>query len=214
MAEKKILIVDYDNQSLDHLAELFKPYEFQIIKATDGDSGYDKFISEKPDLVILEAMLPRLHGFDLAKKISTETKGKVPFIIVTGFYRGSRLKMEALSYIGASDYFEKPVNEAKFVESALNLLGEDEAVEYELTDTDSILNSLSKKEKNRHERVQKEESFEEKNKSEFPLEETEWDVSVEKAFSEINVNIMEEIFSLLEKKKKNKKQAKRESKKI
>lgn len=69
MAERKILIVDYDSKSLDSMAQLFEKYELQIIKATDGLSAYDLFQSEKPDLVILEAMLPKLHGFDLAKKI-------------------------------------------------------------------------------------------------------------------------------------------------
>jgi DNA-binding response OmpR family regulator len=145
MAEKKILIVDYDAQSLESLVQLFKAYKLKIIKATDGLSAYEKFKSEKPDLVILEAILPKLHGFDLTKKISQESKGSIPIVIVTGLYRGAQYKEEALSSFGASDYFEKPYDSEKLLSSVLNLLNEEEDIEEDLPDSDSIVEKLSKR---------------------------------------------------------------------
>jgi len=122
MADKKFLIVDYDKKSLESMIKLFEPYNIQIETASDGVSAYEKFKSEKPDLVILEAMLPKLHGFDLTQKIFQETKGKVPVIIVTGVYKGHQYRNEALRNFGASDYFEKPFDQDKFLKSVLSLV--------------------------------------------------------------------------------------------
>lgn len=145
MSEKKVLIVDYDIQSLDALALLFKPYKIQVIKAQDGQSAYEKFKEEKPDLIVLEAILPKIHGFDLTKRISQETSGSIPIVIVTGLYRGPQYKHEALSSFGAADYFEKPVDKDKFVQSILGLLKEEEDLGDELPDATSVIENLTQR---------------------------------------------------------------------
>ena len=145
MAEKKILIVDYDSRSLDALAQLFEPFRFQVIKASDGQTAYEKFKLEEPDLVILEAILPKLHGFDLTKKISQETKGRVPVVIVTGLYRGPQYKHEALTSFGAADYFEKPYEGEKLVQACLSLLKEKIDIGVELPKPDEVFAYLAKK---------------------------------------------------------------------
>lgn len=143
MSEKKILIVDFDQKSLDSLFELFESYKIKIVKASDGLSGYEKFKSEKPDLVLLEAMLPKMHGFDLSLKIFQESKGQVPVVIITGIYKGSQYKNEALRSFGASDYFEKPFDENKLVDSVLSLLSEEEDIEEELPSPESVIENLT-----------------------------------------------------------------------
>jgi len=143
MAEKKILIVDFDYNSLTSMTDLFKAQNMEVITASDGSSAYEKFQAEKPDLVILEAMLPKMHGFDLTLKIFQETKGQVPVIIVTGVYKGPQYKNEALRSFGASDYFEKPFDENKLVNAAMNLLFEEIDIEEELPSPGSVLKILS-----------------------------------------------------------------------
>jgi len=143
MSEKKIMIVDYDAQSLETLARLLKSQKLQIIKATDGQMAYEKFHKEKPDLVILEAILPKIHGFDLTKKISQESMGRVPVVIVTGLYRGPKYRHEALSTFGASDYFEKPVDAERFVGTVRQLLQEEEDIIESLPDSNAVIESLS-----------------------------------------------------------------------
>ena len=143
MTGKKILIVDFDYSSLTSLTGLFEAQNMEVITASDGTSAYERFKQEKPDLVILEAMLPKLHGFDLTLKISQETKGQVPVIICTGVYKGPQYKNEALRSFGASDYFEKPFDEKKLVASVLNLLSEEIDIEEELPSPDSVLKTLS-----------------------------------------------------------------------
>ncbi len=143
MTEKKILIVDYDPTSLNSLAQIFEPGRFQVIQASDGLSAYEKFKEDKPDLVILEAILPKMHGFDLTKRISEESRGRVPVIIVTGLYRGPQYRMEALSTFGAADYLEKPVDREKLLRTVLSLLSEEEEIEEDLPGVDQVLQSLS-----------------------------------------------------------------------
>jgi len=142
MIDKKILIVDYDAVSLEILAGILEPCKFQIIKAADGQAAYEKFKEEKPDAVILEAILPKIHGFDLTKRITEESRGRVPVIIVTGLYRGPQYRLEALSTFGATDYFEKPVDRERLVRTVMSLLSEEEEIEEDLPDPDQVLRAL------------------------------------------------------------------------
>jgi len=132
MAQKKILIVDFDIKSLESLAELFENHNIQIVKARDGATAYEKFQSEKPDLVILEAMLPKLHGFDLTQKIVKESKGSVPVIIVTGVYKGHQYRNEAMRNFGASGYFEKPLDTKKLLNDVLSRIQDESDMEEEI----------------------------------------------------------------------------------
>jgi DNA-binding response OmpR family regulator len=145
MTDKKILIVDYDSASLESLAQIFEPYRFQIIRATDGQMAYEKFKEDKPDIVVLEAILPKVHGFDLTKRIFEETNGRVPVIIVTGLYRGPQYRMEALSSFGAADYLEKPVDKEKLLRAVMNILSEEEEIEEDLPSSDQVIGVLSKR---------------------------------------------------------------------
>jgi DNA-binding response OmpR family regulator len=149
MARKKILIVDYDTKSIESLSKLFEGYEIEVITAMDGVDAYEKFKSDEPDLVLLEAMLPRMHGFDLAQKINFDTKGRVPVIIVTAVYKGHQYRNEALRTFGVSDYYEKPYDQDKLVNRVLSLIGERAEVEEDISeipglpDPDSVIKTLT-----------------------------------------------------------------------
>lgn len=143
MTDKKILIVDYDAKSLENMVNLFADYKLEIVTAADGEEAYEKFKSEQPNMILLEAMLPKLHGFDLTQKISKETKGRVPIVIVTGLYKGTQYKNEAIRSFGAADYFEKPFDEEKLVKSVLNLLHDEMDIEEDLPDPDAVLKLLA-----------------------------------------------------------------------
>jgi len=122
MTDKKILLVDFDEESLASLSSLVYEEGFQVETATDGLSGYEKFKADHFDLVILEPMLPKLHGFELCKKISQDPQKKTPIIIVTGIYREPSCKMEALQVYGASAFFTKPWNRDDLRAKILQLL--------------------------------------------------------------------------------------------
>ncbi|MCD6194421.1 MAG: response regulator [Candidatus Aminicenantes bacterium] len=138
MPEKKLLIVDYDRNSLESLVSLFKPYEFKILTATDGQTAYELFQREQPNCVILEAMLPKLHGFDLCQRIYEESKGDVPVVIVTGLYKGPQYRKEALRSFGASAYFEKPYDRNKLVATVLDLIQEEMEIQEDLPSPEKV----------------------------------------------------------------------------
>jgi DNA-binding response OmpR family regulator len=147
MLEKKILIVDYEPSSLQNLSKILSNLKVQIIQANDGVQAYNLFKEEKPDLVILEAILPKLHGFDLTKRIVQESKGAVPVIILTGLYRGPQYKHEAMTNLGAAEYLEKPVSPEVLMEIVNRLLSSEEDIEDTLPDIDSIISLIKPKEK-------------------------------------------------------------------
>ncbi len=143
MAEKKILIVDYEKESIKALKNIFLPYNFQIITAFDGQSAYEKFFKEKPDIVILEPMLPKLHGFELVKKIREESEGKIPIIIVTALYKGSQYRNEAIKSLGVAEYFEKPYDDETLLNAVLNIIHDEVPIEEELPNPEDVIKTLS-----------------------------------------------------------------------
>jgi len=145
MAEKKILVVDYNSTSLATMVKLLKSHKFRVVTAADGQAGYDAFVAEKPDLVVLEAMLPKLHGFDLTQKISRETQGRVPVILVTGLYRGPQYRQEAVSGLGAAEYFEKPLDTDAFIAAIKRLLHDEDEFDEQLPDSNAVIEALSKR---------------------------------------------------------------------
>ncbi|MDH7512262.1 MAG: TonB family protein [Clostridiales bacterium] len=124
MRDKKILIVDFDEESLISLSNIVNEEGFRAVTATDGLSGYEKFKTGDFDLVIIEPMLPKLHGFELCKKISQDPVKKTPIIVVTGIYREPSCRLEALQVYGASAFFTKPWNKDELRSKMLELLVE------------------------------------------------------------------------------------------
>jgi len=145
VSEKKILIVDYDARALEALSELFKPYRYEISRASDGVTAYEKFKLENPDLVILEAILPKLHGFDLTRRIHQESKGRVPVIVVTGLYRGPQYKHEALATYGAAEFIEKPYDEEYLVRTVTTLLKERVDIDLDTPTSSEVVDFLKKR---------------------------------------------------------------------
>jgi DNA-binding response OmpR family regulator len=89
-------------------------------------------------------MLPKLHGFDLTQKIYEETKGNLPVVIVTGLYKGPQYKNEALRSFGAADYFEKPFDNQKLVNSVLNLLHGEVEIDEKLPTPKEVIDMVAK----------------------------------------------------------------------
>lgn len=142
MSDKKILVVDYEASSLEGLTRILKNLKVQVIQASDGSQAYDLFKGEKPDLVITEAILPKLHGFDLTRKIVQESGGTVPVIILTGLYKGPQYRHEALTSLGAAEYLEKPVDPETLLDAVNRLLTAEDEIQDALPDPDSVISLL------------------------------------------------------------------------
>jgi len=85
MAELKILVID-DNPVVLKLDEsLLRSVGYEVITASDGIEGIKKAREERPDIILLDIILPGMHGFEVCKKLKEdETTKVIPVIIVTG----------------------------------------------------------------------------------------------------------------------------------
>ncbi len=122
---KKILVIDYDQKSTARISELLTSRGFEIMTAADGQAGWDRFEQDSPDLIIMEPMLAKIHGFELCQKIRNASQGRTPVIILTGIYKDSIYKTEAVKIYGAFSYFEKPVEDGKLLAEIARAIGED-----------------------------------------------------------------------------------------
>jgi DNA-binding response OmpR family regulator len=126
MAMKKILVIDYDQGALASLQGVLIKEGYQVVTAGDGQAGWEKFNKESPDLVLLEAMLPKVHGFELCQRITSERNAQTPVFIMTGVYKDRVYRTEALRTYGAAEYFEKPLKMAELLTSVEAVLGKPE----------------------------------------------------------------------------------------
>lgn len=80
----KILIVDDDMTLRELYEERMKAENFVIISASDGEEAVEKATKEKPDLILLDIMMPKINGIDVMKMLrEKEETAKIPIIILT-----------------------------------------------------------------------------------------------------------------------------------
>ena len=126
MGKKKILVVDYDQSVLVNLQQILTKEGYEVILAGDGQVAWDKYNVEDPDLVLMEAMLSKIHGFELCQRITSVHERRVPVFIMTGVYKDRVYRTEALRSYGASEYFEKPLKMAEILTSIEAVIGKSE----------------------------------------------------------------------------------------
>jgi DNA-binding response OmpR family regulator len=108
----KILIIEDDRTIVEALADTFIFHDFEVKSAADGKSGYDVFLGWKPDVIILDLMLPGLDGFDICKKIRKKDR-QIPVIMLTA---RSQESDKLLGFeLGADDYVTKPFSVKELV---------------------------------------------------------------------------------------------------
>ena len=84
MENKKILIIEDEKTLQNALSEYLKQENFDIINALDGELGVRLAVSEKPDLIILDIILPKKDGFQVLDEVKTNEKTKdIPVILLT-----------------------------------------------------------------------------------------------------------------------------------
>jgi DNA-binding response OmpR family regulator len=101
----KILIVEDEPNMVSGLRDNFEFEGYQVISAPDGVSGLERALSESPDLVILDVMMPRMSGLDVCKHLKSK-KPAIPIIMLTA--RGQEVDKVVGLELGADDYVTKP----------------------------------------------------------------------------------------------------------
>ncbi len=106
---RRILVVDDEPEIRLLLERALSSKGFSVDTSGDGEDALAKIAATLPDLVLLDAMLPKTHGFEVARRVRSDPKTKgVPVIIMTAVYRGWRFAQDARENYGAQDYVEKP----------------------------------------------------------------------------------------------------------
>lgn len=105
MDKKKILIVDDEPELVEMLRMRLEASDYEVVSANDGEEGLQKTKSEKPDLVVLDIMMPKKDGYTFVKEMKTDKTTKhIPVIVLT-----AKTKMQDLFEMeGVKDYVVKP----------------------------------------------------------------------------------------------------------
>ncbi len=104
---KSVLIIEDEQTLVNNLAEKLRAEGYNVSTAMDGEAGWDKARDEKPDLIILDIMLPGLDGLSLCRMIRNESSTQhIPIIMLTA--RGTEVDKIVGLESGADDYIVKP----------------------------------------------------------------------------------------------------------
>jgi len=102
---KRILIIEDDLAILRGLKDNLEYDKYEVLTATDGEQGYCLIQEKKPDLIILDLMLPKMSGYELCRKVREEGL-TTPILMLTA--RGEEVDRVLGLDLGADDYVTKP----------------------------------------------------------------------------------------------------------
>ena len=116
-----VLIVDDEDHIVTSLSYVMKNAGFEVSSASDGEQALEKISSIKPDLVILDVMMPKLDGFEVCKAVRADSRlNSVRIIILTA--KGRDTERQKGLELGADDYLTKPFSTRDILDRAKELL--------------------------------------------------------------------------------------------
>ena len=111
MANEKILVVDDDTNNCELLRLYLTKEGYQVTTANDGEEGLEKFNQLKPDMVLLDVMMPRMDGLEVCRRI--RKLGNTPVMMLTA--KGETFDKVLGLELGADDYMVKPFDTKEVV---------------------------------------------------------------------------------------------------
>jgi len=115
MAIKNVLVVDDSATDTHLLTEILKKNGFSVTTATTGEEGVAKAKKDKPDLILMDIVMPGMSGFEATRSISKDPEtAKIPVIICST--KGQETDKAWGLRQGAKDYLVKPINEKVLIE--------------------------------------------------------------------------------------------------
>ncbi|WP_437817542.1 response regulator [Sorangium sp. So ce1078] len=122
MPRKKILLVD-DSPTILRIEQMALSKHYDLITANDGGQGIEVALEQRPDLILLDVVMPHMNGFDACQQLrADETTRSTPILLVTS--RSDVAHMEQGFRCGCSDFVTKPIDTMELLEKVRNCLGD------------------------------------------------------------------------------------------
>lgn len=120
----KILIIDDEPFVIRSLQRLLEVNNYEIISAGNGQDGIEKAIQEKPDLILLDVLMPKMSGHEVLVKLKeNEVTRPIPVVMLTA--RGGNKEMvKSIGKEGAADYITKPYTKETLLITVMKVLVE------------------------------------------------------------------------------------------
>src|SRR5262249_55543594 len=120
---KKILLVDDSMTALMMNKMLLSKTSCEIVTARDGREAIEKALSERPNLVVMDIVMPQMNGFEACRELpAIEPRKDMPIVLVTTRGEAESIAMGFAS--GCTDYITKPVNSVELLAKIRTYLGE------------------------------------------------------------------------------------------
>ena len=122
---KRVLVVE-DTANIRHIiCHVLRQQGYEVTEAADGNAGYDAAVSQKPDLLVLDAMLPHRSGFEICADLKEDaaTRG-IPILMLTAITQGTNKTDEYWrTKSGAEAFMSKPFRSPDLVACVQKLIG-------------------------------------------------------------------------------------------
>ena len=129
MEDKKVLVVDDDPDILDVVTMILESQGYSVIVAHDGVECLDKLVVERPALLILDLLMPKMDGFAVYRELKAPKWSEyhdMPILILTSVREEAsrrRYELETGQVLNPDEYLEKPISPEVLIDSMGKLLG-------------------------------------------------------------------------------------------
>lgn len=115
MSKQKIMIVDDEPLIIELLKSILEAENFKVIIANNGQEAIDKITRIKPDLTILDIMMPIMSGFDVCEEIRSNPKTEKLKVVFLSALKLSAIDKSYLKKLKAIDYLSKPFDNKELI---------------------------------------------------------------------------------------------------
>ncbi len=135
----KVLVVDDNPDMVETLEHLFAFYGFDVVRAFNGKEGIEVAEQEQPDIIILDALMPVMNGFEACERLKKNPRTQdIPIIFLSANYTDDEHRITGLE-LGADDYVLKPFNAKELIAKINSILKRREVVQKLKTDNQKLL---------------------------------------------------------------------------
>jgi len=121
MSKKRILLIEDETDMVYALTLQLEAIDYEVLSATDGQTGLDMARKENPDLIILDLMLPKMDGYKICRMLKFDERyKKIPIIMFTARVQDQDKKLG--QEVGADAYVTKPFDSKELLDKISALL--------------------------------------------------------------------------------------------